>query len=75
MKLQCPKCRRMLPQIGNETLYPGDTVTCGLCLHVWTPIKLPAQPPTSRLETDGRDSSEGASAVPVTFTSNDQAHL
>lgn len=38
MKLTCPKCRKVLPQIGNDALYPGDTVTCGLCLYVWTPL-------------------------------------
>ena len=34
----------MLPQIGNEKLYEGDSVTCGLCLHSWTPIPLRTLP-------------------------------
>ncbi len=47
MNLQCPKCRRILPQIGNETLSTGDTVTCGLCLHIWTPVPVPLKPDTA----------------------------
>ena len=31
----------MLPQVGNERLYPGDSVTCGLCFHVWIPMPIP----------------------------------
>lgn len=72
MKLTCPKCRKLLPQIGNEIVVPGDEVQCGLCLHVWK-IQSPRQPPTSRLETDGREQPEGVSAGVVTFTSNNQA--
>jgi len=37
MKLRCPKCRRTLPQIGNDQVVPGDSVTCGMCGHVWKP--------------------------------------
>jgi hypothetical protein len=42
----------MLPQIGNEPLYLGDSVTCGLCLHVWIPIKIS---PRSSASGRGRD--------------------
>ncbi len=37
--LTCPKCREKLPQIGSEPIAAGDSVTCGLCGHDWTPIK------------------------------------
>ena len=33
--LTCPKCRKRLPQIGNESVTTGDEVQCCLCLHVW----------------------------------------
>lgn len=35
MKLNCPRCRRVLPQIGNEILTIGDFLECGLCGHIW----------------------------------------
>jgi hypothetical protein len=38
MKLQCPECRKLLPSIGRDVARPGDTIQCGLCLHVWIPV-------------------------------------
>lgn len=41
----------MLPQIGSDA-YPGDTVTCGLCLHIWTPMPVQLKPDTANAGTE-----------------------
>jgi hypothetical protein len=61
MKLQCPECRKVLPSIGRDVARPGDTVQCGLCLHVWR-ISTACRPLTSLLETGGRAQSKDAAA-------------
>ena len=34
MKLRCPKCKKMLPQIGADAL-PGEPVVCGMCGYIF----------------------------------------
>ena len=34
MKLKCPKCKRVLPQIGSAP-NNGEEISCGICGHVW----------------------------------------
>ncbi len=65
MKIKCPKCRRLLPQIGNDIVVPGDEVQCCLCLHVWK-ISSPREPGNNQSEPVGWAASEGA-AAPVVF--------
>lgn len=74
MKLQCPKCRKLLPQVGNEIVVPGDAVQCGLCLHVWK-LASPRELRNDQSLTVGRAASEGDAAPVVTkpFTSNEKS--
>lgn len=52
--LTCPGCQERLPQIGNEPLLPGDSVTCGMCDQVWIPIPKRPLTMTERLRRQGR---------------------
>jgi hypothetical protein len=64
MKLQCPECRELLPSIGRDVARPGDTVQCGLCLHVWR-ISTSRRPLTSLLETAAKADSAGVTPAEV----------
>lgn len=64
-QLRCPKCKAMHFNVQASDLQRATGIiecsNCGLSLKFSSPEKLL----TSRLETDGRGASKGASASPV----------
>jgi hypothetical protein len=57
MKLTCPKCKKLLHQIGSETILAGDGVQCGLCHFFWKiprPKKTDTKNGFKKIKTDNK---------------------
>ena len=72
MKLQCPKCKALLKQIGPDVA-PGNSVECGECGHVWK-IYERGELLTSRSKTGGRAKEKSAPLPSLLQTAPDRIH-